>query len=196
MAVQDAVPLAWVHQASFPAYMRDHSPTYWTTLVASMSLSAKSLRRRVIFGILSRSRLGEGTTVRLQAERVTKRALITRTTGQKGSYIAGPLLDKAYKLHGLVRRSSSFNTGRVCLHEELHERRLFLDYGDLTKGVVAWSANCMRSSCTKFTTASGVAARFYEATNLGVDRRAQASALLTEWSHTVQSASAHTSLRP
>ena len=57
----------------------------------------------------------------------TKKALITGITGQDGSYLAELLLDKGYEVHGLVRRSSSFNTWRID-----HVRdRLSLHYGDL-----------------------------------------------------------------
>jgi len=69
---------------------------------------------------------------------VTKRALITGITGQDGSYLAELLLSKGYDVHGLVRRSSSFNTGRIDdIYQDPHEshRRLFLHYGDLTDGV-------------------------------------------------------------
>ena len=58
---------------------------------------------------------------------LTKKALITGITGQDGSYLAELLLDKGYEVHGLVRRSSSFNTWRID-----HVRdRLVLHYGDL-----------------------------------------------------------------
>src|SRR5215831_8205961 len=63
-----------------------------------------------------------------------KRALITGITGQDGSYLAELLLDKGYEVHGIVRRSSSFNTERIDhLYRDPHERgvRLFLHYGDL-----------------------------------------------------------------
>ncbi|HWI41891.1 MAG TPA: GDP-mannose 4,6-dehydratase, partial [Verrucomicrobiae bacterium] len=63
-----------------------------------------------------------------------KRALITGITGQDGSYLAELLLSKGYEVHGLVRRSSSFNTGRIDhLYRDPHEAgvRLFLHYGDL-----------------------------------------------------------------
>jgi GDPmannose 4,6-dehydratase len=63
-----------------------------------------------------------------------KRALITGITGQDGSYLAELLLDKGYEVHGVVRRSSSFNTERIDhLYRDPHERgvRLFLHYGDL-----------------------------------------------------------------
>jgi GDPmannose 4,6-dehydratase len=69
---------------------------------------------------------------------VTKRALITGITGQDGSYLAELLLSKGYDVHGLVRRSSSFNTERIDpIYQDPHEshRRLFLHYGDLTDGV-------------------------------------------------------------
>jgi GDPmannose 4,6-dehydratase len=63
-----------------------------------------------------------------------KRALITGITGQDGSYLAELLLDKGYEVHGVVRRSSSFNTERIDhLYRDPHERgvRLHLHYGDL-----------------------------------------------------------------
>lgn len=63
-----------------------------------------------------------------------RRALITGITGQDGSYLTELLLDKGYEVHGLVRRSSSFNTGRLAhLYQDPHEpaARLFLHYGDL-----------------------------------------------------------------
>jgi GDPmannose 4,6-dehydratase len=65
------------------------------------------------------------------------RALITGITGQDGSYLAELLLDKGYEVHGLKRRSSSFNTDRVDhLYQDVHEddARLFLHYADLTDG--------------------------------------------------------------
>ncbi len=63
-----------------------------------------------------------------------KKALITGITGQDGSYLADLLLEKGYEVHGIVRRSSSFNTGRIDhLYEDPHTQgaRLFLHYGDL-----------------------------------------------------------------
>ncbi len=66
-----------------------------------------------------------------------KRALITGITGQDGSYLAELLLDKGYTVHGVIRRSSSFNTGRLDhIYQDPHEsgRRLVLHYGDLTDG--------------------------------------------------------------
>lgn len=67
-----------------------------------------------------------------------KRALITGITGQDGSYLATLLIDKGYEVHGIVRRSSSFNTQRIeALYRDPHdpESRLFLHYGDLVDGV-------------------------------------------------------------
>ena len=64
-----------------------------------------------------------------------KVALITGITGQDGSYLAELLLEKGYIVHGIKRRSSSFNTGRVDhLYHDRHEPgvRFFLHYGDLT----------------------------------------------------------------
>ncbi len=64
-----------------------------------------------------------------------KTALITGVTGQDGAYLARLLLDKGYVVHGVKRRSSSFNTERVDdLYEDPHEHetRFFLHYGDLT----------------------------------------------------------------
>src|ERR1035437_2903423 len=65
-----------------------------------------------------------------------KKALITGITGQDGSYLAELLLAKGYEVHGMARRSSSFNTGRIdhlyMKSAELMEHRLFLHYGDIT----------------------------------------------------------------
>jgi GDPmannose 4,6-dehydratase len=64
-----------------------------------------------------------------------KRALVSGITGQDGSYLAELLLEKGYEVHGLVRRSSSFSTGRIeHLYRDPHEEdvRLFLHYSDLS----------------------------------------------------------------
>ncbi len=64
-------------------------------------------------------------------------ALITGITGQDGSYLAELLLSKGYEVHGLIRRSSSFNTERIDhIYQDPHApvRRLHLHYGDLTDG--------------------------------------------------------------
>ena len=66
-----------------------------------------------------------------------KKALITGITGQDGSYLAEFLLSKCYVVHGLIRRSSTFNTERIDhIYVDPHdsEVRLFLHYGDLNDG--------------------------------------------------------------
>lgn len=67
-----------------------------------------------------------------------KVALITGVTGQDGSYLAELLLSKGYEVHGLIRRSSTFNTSRINhIYQDPHETdpKLFLHYGDLIDGV-------------------------------------------------------------
>ena len=64
-----------------------------------------------------------------------KKALITGITGQDGSYLAEFLINKGYEVHGMMRRSSSFNTGRIdhlFNDPEVLNHKLFLYYGDLT----------------------------------------------------------------
>ena len=64
-----------------------------------------------------------------------KKALITGITGQDGSYLTELLLEKGYEVHGMIRRSSSFNTGRIdhlYNDPEILDKHLFLYYGDLT----------------------------------------------------------------
>jgi GDPmannose 4,6-dehydratase len=66
---------------------------------------------------------------------LTKTALITGVTGQDGAYLAQLLLEKGYSVHGIKRRSSSFNTGRIeHIYQDPHEtdQRFVLHYGDLT----------------------------------------------------------------
>jgi GDPmannose 4,6-dehydratase len=66
---------------------------------------------------------------------LTKRALITGITGQDGSYLAELLLEKGYEVHGMIRRSSSFNTQRIDhIYRDPHNTstRLFLVHGDLS----------------------------------------------------------------
>lgn len=66
-----------------------------------------------------------------------KKALITGITGQDGSYLAEFLLEKGYEVHGIIRRSSSFNTQRIDhIYLDPHEKgvSLFMHYGDLTDG--------------------------------------------------------------
>jgi len=65
----------------------------------------------------------------------SKTAFVTGITGQDGSYLAELLLDKGYTVHGMIRRSSSFNTGRIdhlFNDNEIHGNTLHLHYGDLT----------------------------------------------------------------
>src|ERR1043165_6850902 len=67
----------------------------------------------------------------------TKKAFITGISGQDGSYLAELLLAKGYEVHGLIRRASTFNTGRIDhIYQDPHERgrRLILHYGDLANG--------------------------------------------------------------
>jgi GDPmannose 4,6-dehydratase len=67
-----------------------------------------------------------------------KKALVTGITGQDGSYLSELLLEKGYEVHGIVRRSSSFNTNRIDhLYRDPHEQdvRIFTHYGDLTDSV-------------------------------------------------------------
>jgi len=68
-----------------------------------------------------------------------KKAIITGVTGQDGSYLAEFLLCKGYEVHGIIRRSSSFNTGRIdMIYQDPHQEgvRFFLHYGDLCDGTV------------------------------------------------------------
>lgn len=68
-----------------------------------------------------------------------KKALITGITGQDGSYLAELLLEKGYEVHGIIRRSSTFNTSRIDhLYNDPHVNgtKLFLHYGDLADGVM------------------------------------------------------------
>jgi len=64
-----------------------------------------------------------------------KKALITGITGQDGSYLAELLLEKGYEVHGIIRRSSTFNTSRIDhIFKDIHDKdtRLFLHFGDLS----------------------------------------------------------------
>lgn len=68
---------------------------------------------------------------------MAKKALITGITGQDGSYLAELLLGKGYEVHGIIRRASTFNTGRLeSIYQDPHEsgKRLTLHYGDLSDG--------------------------------------------------------------
>ena len=65
---------------------------------------------------------------------MSKKALITGVTGQDGSYLSEILLEKGYEVHGLVRRSSSFNTGRIdhIINDKSYNDQFFFHHGDLT----------------------------------------------------------------
>src|SRR5438128_11240523 len=66
---------------------------------------------------------------------MAKKALITGITGQDGSYLAELLLSKGYEVHGIIRRASTFNTGRLDpIYDDPHsgKSRMFLHYGDLS----------------------------------------------------------------
>ena len=68
-----------------------------------------------------------------------KRALITGITGQDGSYLAELLLEKGYEVHGIIRRTSTFNTDRIDhIYVDPHQEgaRIFLHYGDLNDGTM------------------------------------------------------------
>ena len=68
-----------------------------------------------------------------------KTALISGITGQDGSYLAELLIKKDYEVHGIIRRSSSFNTKRIdhlYQNEKILNKNLFLHYGDLTDSVI------------------------------------------------------------
>jgi len=62
-----------------------------------------------------------------------KKALITGITGQDGSYLTEILLEKGYEVHGIIRRSSSFNTGRIdhIYNNKEYKGRFFLHHGDV-----------------------------------------------------------------
>jgi len=66
-----------------------------------------------------------------------KKALITGVTGQDGSYLSEFLLEKGYEVHGIIRRTSTFNTSRILhLYKDVHEKdvKFFIHYGDLADG--------------------------------------------------------------
>lgn len=96
-----------------------------------------------------------------------KKAFVTGITGQDGSWLADFLLGKGYEVHGLVRRSSSFNTGRIDhIYQDphVHGVHLFLHYGDLTdsSGLFSFSP---RSNPMKSTTWAPKATSGFPSTN-------------------------------
>lgn len=103
-----------------------------------------------------------------------KKALITGITGQDGSYLADFLLEKGYEVHGIIRRSSSFNTGRIDhIYQDPHEqgKRLFLHYGDLS------DASCLNRILEKV--------RPDEIYNLGAQSHVQVSFEIPEYTGNV-----------
>src|SRR5436189_2119734 len=104
---------------------------------AGMPESLSPAAATALRAIIGAGGLDDGTTAATEDGQtgMTKRALITGITGQDGSYLAELLLDKGYEVHGLIRRSSSFSTGRIDhLYQDPHDpdARLFLHYADLT----------------------------------------------------------------
>lgn len=99
---------------------------------------------------------------------MSKTALISGITGQDGSYLAELLIEKGYKVIGLIRRSSSFNTGRIeHLYEKRHENGLVLEYADLTDG------SCLMTLVAKY--------RPDEIYNLGAQSHVQVSFEMSEY---------------
>jgi len=80
-----------------------------------------------------------------------KRAFITGITGQDRSYLAELLLSKGYEVHGLIRRASTFNTGRIDhIYVDPHTpgARLFLHYGDLSEyNLMKYTTLELRAMC-------------------------------------------------
>ena len=79
---------------------------------------------------------------------MSKVALITGVTGQDGAYLSELLLDKGYLVHGIKRRSSSFNTGRVeHLYQDPHLEgtRFFMHFGDLTDATT-WGCSARKAA--------------------------------------------------
>jgi len=77
----------------------------------------------------------DGVVKRREGEGGKKKALVTGITGQDGSYLAEFLIEKGYEVHGIIRRSSSFNTQRIeHIYKDRHQAdvNFFLHYGDLT----------------------------------------------------------------
>jgi GDPmannose 4,6-dehydratase len=94
-----------------------------------------SIIRRLMGKYGRRVRINQGTARRQVGTMSDKVALITGVTGQDGAYLAELLFSKGYTVHGIKRRSSSFNTERVDhLYQDPHERnvRFMLHYGDMT----------------------------------------------------------------
>ena len=91
-----------------------------------------AFKENVIYALFQQARY---TLLGISRIEILKRALITGITGQDGAYLAKFLLSKDYEVHGIKRRSSSFNTARVDhLYRDPFEKdvRFFMHYGDLT----------------------------------------------------------------
>ena len=101
-------------------------------------LAHRSRRRRRFRRLLARPVVFcRRTSAQRRRMDMARSALITGITGQDGSYLAELLLEKGYEVHGLIRRASTFNTGRLDdIYQDPHDsqRRLFLHYGDLSEG--------------------------------------------------------------
>ncbi|ORX44772.1 GDP-mannose 4,6 dehydratase [Hesseltinella vesiculosa] len=85
--------------------------------------------------VFAASTVVNNNALSVEEYRARKVALITGITGQDGSYLAEFLLEKGYEVHGIIRRSSSFNTGRIeHIYKDSHETgvKFFLHHGDLT----------------------------------------------------------------
>jgi GDPmannose 4,6-dehydratase len=101
-------------------------------LLDALGYHAATPYYRCHYSVLAQEKSGQG---RIKESPVAKRALITGVTGQDGAYLAEFLLEKDYEVHGIKRRSSSFNTDRIDhLYQDPHEadRHFVLHYGDLT----------------------------------------------------------------
>src|SRR5438477_288091 len=106
---------------------------------AGMPESLSPAAATALRAIIGAGGLDDGTTAATEDGQtgMTKRALITGITGQDGSYLAELLLDKGYEVHGLIRRSSTMNRGRIDHLSHAHPShaegsRFVLHYGDMT----------------------------------------------------------------
>ena len=104
-------------------------------LVADLLLLLDRLVRQIASAGASPGLLWGLRSLKLCGIRMAKKALITGITGQDGSYLAELLLSKGYEVHGIIRRASTFNTGRLdAIYDDPHsgKSRMFLHYGDLS----------------------------------------------------------------
>jgi GDPmannose 4,6-dehydratase len=110
-------------------------------LLSAWSDKATSYLLRMMGTILAELQggriFGPHAILEIGKKQIMKKCLITGITGQDGSYLARLLLEKGYEVHGIMRRTSTFNTDRLDeIYRDPHESgsRLFLHYGDLTDG--------------------------------------------------------------